>query len=517
TGKGDLIGSDLPGQNHVIKTNADVKALTYCDLQYISMKGLSDVLELYTEYASIFTTDIHQNLTYNLREGSETEQNYPDSSATTENKHPSIIEKADDPDKYFHVPPASNTCRNLLLPNISSPVRRTSLGNLLGEELRQFNTLRQCRSPVRGWSPNPSPKHQTKVQKQTHPPSSTPKSTHRTQTDSGGTGCKPAKLLIPTLNCFGPPDLSPRVVDGIEDNGHVFHFNVEDTTAKTSTVTSLGNKTLDGSGQVNASLLQDTKEVKETIDQLNKKMGNLKQEVSICAGGSGFSQHTEKQEHFHQHEPKQPSPVTANEPCSHDWSSLYTSVPSNISHHHLSTGSSLHSISPGTQGPTPGESPRAEGLSLGICAGDRAHASISQSHPVLHTLIPQTLGSSSFSCQVTPSSYSHLHLSTEPAFPYPTPTEDEEHRTPEVALNQNVVPSTFLQENSPPSPKESVVVHSSLEESSEVEHTSRESLLGNQRLGQDSETSERRSSGSSVGICSQSESSETTWCLDLMD
>lgn len=36
-----------------------------------------------------------------------------------------------------------------------------------------------------------------------------------------------------------------RVVDGIEDNGHVFHFNVEDTTAKTSTVTSLGSKTLD--------------------------------------------------------------------------------------------------------------------------------------------------------------------------------------------------------------------------------------------------------------------------------
>jgi len=57
----------------VIKTNADVKALTYCDLQYISVKGLSDVLELYPEFASIFTTDIHCNLTYNLREGSETE------------------------------------------------------------------------------------------------------------------------------------------------------------------------------------------------------------------------------------------------------------------------------------------------------------------------------------------------------------------------------------------------------------------------------------------------------------
>uniref|UniRef100_A0A671MV34 Potassium voltage-gated channel, subfamily H (eag-related), member 4b n=1 Tax=Sinocyclocheilus anshuiensis TaxID=1608454 RepID=A0A671MV34_9TELE len=219
-GKGDLIGSDLPGQNHVIKTNADVKALTYCDLQYISMKGLSDVLELYPEYASIFTIDIHQNLTYNLREGISDpspgvisfslQQNYPDSSASTENKRPSIVEKADDPNKYFHVPPVSNACRNLLLPNLGSPVRRTSLGNLLGEELLQFNTLRHCRSPVRGWSPNPSPKHQTKVQKQTLPPTSTPKPTHRTQTDSRGTGRKPAKLLIPTLNCFGPPDLSPR-------------------------------------------------------------------------------------------------------------------------------------------------------------------------------------------------------------------------------------------------------------------------------------------------------------------
>uniref|UniRef100_A0A671MSH3 Potassium voltage-gated channel, subfamily H (eag-related), member 4b n=1 Tax=Sinocyclocheilus anshuiensis TaxID=1608454 RepID=A0A671MSH3_9TELE len=246
-GKGDLIGSDLPGQNHVIKTNADVKALTYCDLQYISMKGLSDVLELYPEYASIFTIDIHQNLTYNLREGSETEVRLQ---SINLNIH-----------TYLH-----NKLNNLL--SLSNPVRRTSLGNLLGEELLQFNTLRHCRSPVRGWSPNPSPKHQTKVQKQTLPPTSTPKPTHRTQTDSRGTGRKPAKLLIPTLNCFGPPDLSPRVVDGIEDNGHVFCFNVEDTTAKTR------------SDQVNASLLQETKEVRETIVQLNKKMGNLKQEVS---------------------------------------------------------------------------------------------------------------------------------------------------------------------------------------------------------------------------------------------
>lgn len=55
----------------VIKTNADVKALTYCDMQYISVKALKEVLGLYPEYSSRFSFDIHFNLTYNLREGSE--------------------------------------------------------------------------------------------------------------------------------------------------------------------------------------------------------------------------------------------------------------------------------------------------------------------------------------------------------------------------------------------------------------------------------------------------------------
>ncbi len=68
TGKGDLIGADLPGKDQVIKANADVKALTYCDLQYISVRALQEVLELYPEYGSRFNEDIHNNLTYNLRE-----------------------------------------------------------------------------------------------------------------------------------------------------------------------------------------------------------------------------------------------------------------------------------------------------------------------------------------------------------------------------------------------------------------------------------------------------------------
>lgn len=77
SGKGDLIGSDLPGREQVIKTKADVKALTYCDLQYISLRGMRDVLELYPEYSSVYASVINNDLTYNLREGSQNQDNYP--------------------------------------------------------------------------------------------------------------------------------------------------------------------------------------------------------------------------------------------------------------------------------------------------------------------------------------------------------------------------------------------------------------------------------------------------------
>lgn len=72
-GRGDLIGSDFLTHEEVIKTNACVKALTYCDLQYISLKGLREVLSLYPDYAQKFITEIRHDLTYNLRDGHNTE------------------------------------------------------------------------------------------------------------------------------------------------------------------------------------------------------------------------------------------------------------------------------------------------------------------------------------------------------------------------------------------------------------------------------------------------------------
>lgn len=127
-----------------------------------------------------------------------------------ESRLPSIVEtKGDDPDDSFHLSPATRSRRNLLLPSFSSPVRRTSLGNLLGDELRQFNALRRCRSPnlsrgFRGQGLSPLPP--TKFEHSTA--ASAPASTSA-QVESG-TEQKPPKLIIPTVTCYGPPDLSPR-------------------------------------------------------------------------------------------------------------------------------------------------------------------------------------------------------------------------------------------------------------------------------------------------------------------
>ncbi|PKU38698.1 potassium voltage-gated channel subfamily h member 4 [Limosa lapponica baueri] len=229
-GKGDLIGADLCSTEQVIKTNADVKALTYCDLQYIGLRGLCEVLQLYPEYASKFSADIHQDLTFNLREGSEMEglcrysrsprlSQAPQSSATPEKPLPSILEDEEEPDEVFQPSPAAVTRRKLLLPQLSSPGRRGSLSSLLGDELCQISALRRnCRSPARcsrGRSPSPQCRRDARLPEQ-----------------EGGAGRRPAKLLIPSLHAYGPPDLSPRVVDGIEDNGgtsepQTFSFDVD--------------------------------------------------------------------------------------------------------------------------------------------------------------------------------------------------------------------------------------------------------------------------------------------------
>ncbi|XP_050672374.1 potassium voltage-gated channel subfamily H member 8 [Leptidea sinapis] len=98
-GKGDLVGCDMNThlQAHngsgtsqsnnpdvIVKSSSDVKALTYCDLKCINMVGLGEVLRLYPEYQQEFIHDIQHDLTYNLREGYEAEQE------SDGNGHPSL-------------------------------------------------------------------------------------------------------------------------------------------------------------------------------------------------------------------------------------------------------------------------------------------------------------------------------------------------------------------------------------------------------------------------------------------
>ncbi|XP_078795160.1 voltage-gated delayed rectifier potassium channel KCNH8 isoform X2 [Oryzias latipes] len=164
-GKGDLIGSDSLTKEQVIKTNANVKALTYCDLQYISLKGLREVLRLYPEYAQKFVSEIQHDLTYNLREGHGADMD-SDSNGSLLKKLPSIREdeEGDEEQRTASRPPRS-------------PLH---LGRALGSPLR---------SPLLAPRPLRAPSEHV----------------------------RPCTLQIPAVSFSGvPPELSPRFVDGIE-------------------------------------------------------------------------------------------------------------------------------------------------------------------------------------------------------------------------------------------------------------------------------------------------------------
>lgn len=65
-GKGAIIGSDLPEGDQLIRTNAGMKALSFCNLHYIRLDDLRDVLKHYPEDRNVFTTLSNNELTYNL-------------------------------------------------------------------------------------------------------------------------------------------------------------------------------------------------------------------------------------------------------------------------------------------------------------------------------------------------------------------------------------------------------------------------------------------------------------------
>ncbi|NXY92335.1 KCNH4 protein, partial [Alcedo cyanopectus] len=223
----------------------------------------------------------------------------PETGAAPEKPLPSIVEDEEETDEVFQQSPPAITRRRLLLPQLSSPARRGSLSSLLGDDLCQISALRRnCRSPARcsrGRSPSPRCRRDARLPER-----------------DAGTGRRPAKLLIPSLHSCGPPDLSPRVVDGIEDNGETsepqtFCFNVDappQSAARDPRSTGTGGSCRappgalpmgwGGSGSSlspvasspagtdagGPALVMEAEEIKQNIRRLNQEINHLNQEVS---------------------------------------------------------------------------------------------------------------------------------------------------------------------------------------------------------------------------------------------
>lgn len=94
--------------------------------------------------------------------------------------------------------PGQEVGRQPLLASMEGNSNHSALSAMLGEELRHFGMLRLCRSPTQGYrGQSPSP----------HPPGS--EELCPPVIDTGPVN-RPAKLLIPSLTCVSPLDLSPR-------------------------------------------------------------------------------------------------------------------------------------------------------------------------------------------------------------------------------------------------------------------------------------------------------------------
>ncbi|XP_034417358.1 potassium voltage-gated channel subfamily H member 8 [Cyclopterus lumpus] len=221
-GKGDLIGSDSLTKEQVIKTNANVKALTYCDLQYISLKGLREVLRLYPEYAQKFISEIQHDLTYNLREGNGADVDW-ESNGGLVKKLPSIREDEEGDEEQNSVSRAPR-----------SPLR---LGRGLNSPLRSpLLTPRPFRGPC---------EHS-----------------------------RPATLQIPVVSfCSAPSELSPRFVDGIETESNSTSSQKFEFSPSMSPIAPASP--YPG--------IREHSEIKQSVSKLTEEMNSLSKQVSTLS------------------------------------------------------------------------------------------------------------------------------------------------------------------------------------------------------------------------------------------
>ncbi|EDL83034.1 potassium voltage-gated channel, subfamily H, member 8, isoform CRA_a [Rattus norvegicus] len=265
-GKGDLIGANLSIKDQVIKTNADVKALTYCDLQCIILKGLFEVLGLYPEYAHKFVEDIQHDLTYNLREGHESDvisrlsnkstvpQAEPKGNGSIKKRLPSIVEDEEEEE----VEEEETTSLSPIYTRGSSVSHSKKTGSsksYLGLSLKQLASgTVPFHSPIRVSSAN-SPK----TKQEADPPN------HGTRKE------KNLKVQLCSLGTAGTPELSPRIVDGIEDGNsseetQTFDFGSEQIRPEPRISPSLGESEIGA-----AFLFIKAEETKQQINKLNSE------------------------------------------------------------------------------------------------------------------------------------------------------------------------------------------------------------------------------------------------------
>uniref|UniRef100_A0A8C5SNH0 Voltage-gated inwardly rectifying potassium channel KCNH3 n=1 Tax=Laticauda laticaudata TaxID=8630 RepID=A0A8C5SNH0_LATLA len=186
-GKGDFIGCHILSKDQGVQANADVRGLTYCDLQCLSLPGLLASLELYPEFASKFRCELPCELSYNLGGGSVFQAESPSPS----NREPATL---------------LSTVKDA---EISFPPRRRMpcLPTQIEDE------------PASPLLPKSSGSHG-------HLPSRSGMPRHVASEISS----RPTALRLHNVPCSGPPDLSPRVVDGIEDGSSsdkpIFNFRL---------------------------------------------------------------------------------------------------------------------------------------------------------------------------------------------------------------------------------------------------------------------------------------------------
>ncbi|XP_051791994.1 potassium voltage-gated channel subfamily H member 8 [Erpetoichthys calabaricus] len=269
-GKGDLIGANLSISDRVIKTNADVKALTYCDLQCVNLKGLYEVLDLYPEYAHKFVEDFQQDLTYNLREGHETDgisrltnkasllQPGVKGNGCINQQHPSIVEYEVEDDEEDETTPLSPTSTgHKLLYKTESNIKHISSG----------------RTPYRSPAKVFTSKSESMSRNERNQHSNTRKQGRN------------LKIQLSTVNNIGPPDLSPRFVDGTEDSdgtegSQTFEFcpsQIKDSVG--------GTPGKDVNQISSAFMAAKAEETKQQITLLNQEVSTLSQEVAQLTTG----------------------------------------------------------------------------------------------------------------------------------------------------------------------------------------------------------------------------------------